>query len=235
MHRGGKLNKSLYKFCMEEKKDELLREWHPAKNGALSPSCLDAFSHKKVWWQCKKGHEWQAAVSARCRGNDCPVCAGKIIISGENDLASMFPGLAKEWHPTKNENLSPDGVSPNSNRKVWWLCEKGHAYTAVISSRSSRLSGCPYCTGKKVLAGFNDLATVNPRLANEWHAALNGTLTPELVTPGSRKKVWWQCPVGHAWKAVISSRGRGYGCPVCAGRFKEERLARYAGIMEEKP
>ena len=51
-----------------------------------------------------------------------------------------------------------------------------------------RGNGCPYCANRKVLVGFNDLATVQPLVAKEWHESLNGALTPEMVTAGSHKK-----------------------------------------------
>ncbi|UQT48904.1 zinc-ribbon domain-containing protein [Flavonifractor plautii] len=64
------------------------------------------------------------------------LCLSKQIIPGENDLASQFPQLAAQWHPDKNGALRPENVSPNSNRKVWWLCPLGHAWKATVTSRS---------------------------------------------------------------------------------------------------
>ena len=60
--------------------------------------------------------------------------------------------------------------------------------------RTRGTNGCPYCGNKKVLAGFNDLASIEPEIAAEWHPTLNGALTPEMVTAGSNRKVWWLCP-----------------------------------------
>lgn len=81
-------------------------------------------------------------------------------------------------------------MTAGSNRPVWWRCEKGHAYRTIIAQRVQRGNGCPYCANRKVLVGFNDLATVQPLVAKEWHESLNGALTPEMVTAGSHKKVW---------------------------------------------
>jgi hypothetical protein len=182
-------------------------------------------SHKKVWWQCDRGHQWQAMPLSRTQGDGCPVCASKVILPGENDLASAYPTIAAQWHPTKNGGLTPEQVSPSSNRKVWWRCDLGHTYCAAVSQRTAHGSGCPYCAGRKVLPGFNDLASVEPQVAAQWHPTLNGELTAEQVTVGSRKKVWWQCPEGHVWKAVIYSRAGPLkcGCPVCAGRVRKNR------------
>ena len=176
-------------------------------------------THRRVWWQCAKGHAWQASVASRVNGSGCPVCAGKVVVAGDNDLASQYPHLAREWHPEKNGSLLPTQVAPASNRKVWWRCPQGHDYQAVVASRTQRGNGCPYCSGRKVLVGFNDLATTYPEVAKEWHTTLNGSLTPQDVTAGSRKRVWWQCSQGHTWKAIIYSRtgSQRCGCPVCSG------------------
>jgi hypothetical protein len=209
---------------------ELARQWHPTRNGGLTPRDVTCGSHKKVWWQCDRGHQWQAMPLSRVHGSGCPVCAGKVILPGENDLASAFPAIAAQWHPTKNGNLTPDQVAPASNRRVWWRCNLGHAYLALVSQRTGSSSGCPYCAGRRVLPGFNDLATVEPRVAAQWHPELNGALTAEQVTAGSHKKVWWQCPEGHVWKAEINSRAgvQKCGCPVCAGKVKPPRAPGYA-------
>ena len=89
-----------------------------------------------------------------------------------------------------------------------------------------RGNGCPYCANRKVLPGFNDLATAAPLVAKQWHETLNGALTPEMVTAGSHKKAWWQCSYGHVWKATIYSRAgvQQCGCPVCAGKAKQNQV-----------
>lgn len=211
----------------------LAAEWHPKKNGTLTPRDLSAGTRRKVWWRCKKGHEWCASVASRANGTGCPVCAGKQVIPGESDLASRFPVIAAEWHPTKNAPLTPQQLSPYSNRRVWWRCALGHEWQAAVGARAKAGSGCPYCANRKVLAGFNDLATVQPGIAAEWHPALNGTLTPEMVTPNSHQKVWWQCGSGHVWQAAVYSRTgpQKCGCPVCAGRVNKKRMERYAAMM----
>ena len=205
---------------------ELSKQWHPEKNGALTPRDVLPGSRRKVWWRCGEGHEWQATVGSRAEGKGCPVCEGKLVIPGENDLESRYPAIAKQWHPTRNGTLLPSEVTPYSNRRVWWRCGEGHAYRAPISHRTARADGCPYCAGRKVLAGFNDLATRYPEVAAQWHPELHTPLTPREITPGSRRKIWWQCEEGHIWKAAVYSRTgtQRCSCPVCAGRVRTNRL-----------
>ena len=166
-------------------------------------------------------------------GTGCPFCAGQKVIQGENDLATQYPQLAAQWDAAKNGTLTPELVTSGSNRRVWWRCEKGHSYPAVIAHRVRSGSDCPYCSNHKVLPGFNDLATIEPVVASQWHPTRNGSLTPQQVTPGSRRKVWWLCDKGHAWRAVVNSRtGKQHcGCPICAGR----PLSQCTAILSESP
>ena len=198
----------------------LAKEWHPTKNGALTPSQVSYGVNRKVWWKCDQGHEWKATVSSRSNGCRCPYCSGKLIVPGENDLATTVPSIAEQWNYDQNGSLLPTQVSAYSNKRVWWRCELGHEWQSIISTRTSANSSCPYCTGRKVLPGFNDLATKEPLVAKQWHPTRNGTLEPSMVTVGSNKRVWWQCSDGHEWKAVIYSRTGAdkCGCPVCAGK-----------------
>lgn len=93
----------------------------------------------------------------------------------------------------------------------------------------------PLLCRKKVLAGFNDLSMTEPEIAAQWHPTLNGLLTPQMVTAGSHKKVWWLCAEGHVWKAAIYSRAgkQRRGCPVCAGVVNGKRRERYEKMLTE--
>lgn len=201
---------------------DLIVEWHPTKNGRLTPDKVPPHSEKKVWWIGQCGHEWDAKIRDRT-GNSrcsCPVCAGKRVLLGYNDLATNHPDVAAEWHPTKNGHLTPQTITAGSTKRIWWQCSKGHEWQVPPNTRTYLKNNCPYCSGKKVLTGFNDLATVNPSLAAEWHPTKNGNLTPQKITAGSSgKKIWWKCSEGHEWQTTVSSRTSGVGCPYCSGRF----------------
>ena len=194
---------------------DLAKQWHPTKNGDLTPSEVTAGSNKRVWWVCESGHEWETVVADRSIGRGCPYCSGRYATS-ENNLQVLNPELARQWHPVKNGNLAPSDVMAGSGKKVWWLCEKNHEWEAVINSRSSGV-GCPYCSGKYV-SSENNLQTLSPELAKQWHPTKNGDLTPSDVTLGSNKRVWWQCRKGHEWETVIANRSSGSGCPFCSGQ-----------------
>lgn len=197
-----------------------------SQRNKLSPEDVTAGSHKRVWLLCGNNHEWEAQIDAvTIMGCGCPYCAGKRAIPGETDLATLRPDLMEEWDYEKN-TINPGETTIASHDKAWWKCEIGHSYQAVVFSRTrEKASGCPYCTGRLVLTGFNDVAALRPKLAEEWYQPLNGSLTPDKVTLGSNKKVWWQCGEGHVWQAYIYARTRrkASGCPVCAGMVKQRK------------
>ncbi len=108
------------------------------------------------------------------------------LVRGKNDLKTINPQLADEWHPTKNGTLQPTDVVYGSGKKAWWLEPYDDPITgkhfdfeweATVSSRSKG-AGCPFLTGQAVWRGYNDLASANPVLAKEWHPTKNGSLLP---------------------------------------------------------
>lgn len=216
---------------------EMAGFWHPTANGSLTPSEVSPGSKRYIWWQCHRGHSWRAPAYSIKRGDFCPYCSGREAIPGETDLATLRPDILAEWDAEKNAPINPGEILPSSHGKVWWRCALGHSYQAAVFSRTREKStGCPYCAGRLALKGFNDLATVKPGIAGEWHQPLNGALKPEEVTPGCNRKVWWQCRDGHVWLAAVYSRTRkrGSGCPVCAGTVKQRSGAVEPTIKRKK-
>jgi len=52
-------------------------EWHPTRNGEVTPAQVDAEHVMNTWWLCPNGHEYQATVRSRTRGSrSCPTCYG---------------------------------------------------------------------------------------------------------------------------------------------------------------
>ena len=207
---------------------EVAKEWDYEKNGEVTPKSIAGRSNKKVWWICENSHSWSATIHNRTRPNStgCPFCSGSLPIPGETDLATVNPELAKEWDYEKNGDLTPQMFLPLSSKKVWWKCKEGHSWEAQIANRNAKKvkTGCPYCSGQKVLEGETDLLTVYPELADEWDYDKNGELLPSQIYCRSNKRVWWRCERGHSWESVVAyrvtgKRNGGGGCPFCSGRL----------------
>lgn len=167
-------------------------------------------------WVCSKDprHVWEAPGVKRVAGQGCPYCAGRRVLPGVNDLATMRPDLAAELvRPEEGRE-----VTVGSSRKLEWQCSDvpEHRWTASVDNRAKG-KGCPYCSGRNVLAGSNDLATTRPDLAAELADPEDG----KRLTEWSNQKVSWVCSKDsrHKWDAVVASRSKGAGCPICSNQL----------------
>lgn len=191
-------------------------EWDYFANDK-TPEKIAHGTHERINWVCQaKGHKWNVSVFHRTNtGNNCPYCSGKKILAGYNDFLTLQPLLAKEWDFVKNDK-DPSTLGGKSHYKAWWICPAhSHSYPSNIKSRSSRNDGCPYCSNRKILVGFNDIATTAPQLMAEWDYKKN-TIDPLLIPSGHSNKVYWLCKEGHSWKTSPSQRTFSLTrCPEC--------------------
>ena len=171
------------------------------------PSIVGAGSGKQFSWICKNGHIWLARVVDRTTKNyGCPTCAGKIAQIGFNDLFTTHPDLFNEA-----DGWELELVTKGSKKRMDWKCKLGHTWSASVASRT-RGQGCPYCSGNKVLSGFNDLATTHPKIASQSHG-----WDPKLISKGTHRNLEWICGLGHIFKATVKDRTTDEsGCPVCS-------------------
>ncbi|MDE6411864.1 MAG: hypothetical protein K2L02_04965 [Clostridia bacterium] len=145
---------------------------------------------------------------------------------------SEVPNLIQEWDWKLNVNFSPNQLTIGSGKSVGWVCSKcGYKWQAKILNRGIGGRGCPLCSNRVVVSGVNDLATTHPALAKEWDSEKND-ITPQQITHGSGKKVYWICPKGHSYQATILHRTNGgTNCPICnSGRqtsFAEQAFLFY--------
>ena len=198
---------------LKVKRPDLAGEWSD-KNYGISPADVSYGSNRVVWWKGKCGHEWETSVKARTKGEGCPYCAGKRVLRGFNDLATVCPELVEEWSD-KNVETDIRSYTAGSQKKVWWRGKCGHEWQAVIKNRANG-SKCPYCTSHKIKKGENDLESIRPDIAKEW-SERNYPIKPSDVMANTNRKYWWKCDKGHEWKALVSSRNKGTKCPYCSG------------------
>lgn len=149
----------------------------------------------------------------------CAICSGSRAVAGLNSLGDLMPRVAAEWDSGVNGDLTPYMVTPGSARKVAWNCPKGHPYAAYIRNRTTRGTGCPFCAGKAVRAGCNDLATTHPQQVLMWDNEAHGNPKPTEVSAGNSKtKIHVVCPNGHCFTTtparLVKTDGR---CKQCAG------------------
>ena len=177
-----------------------------------------------------------AKVCSRCFRQQVDICAQACswLWCAESTLAEECPDLAAQWHPTKNEDLTPADVTCGSDRRVWWLCTIGqcghdHAWEARIDSRDHSKRGCPICAGKTPCnePWCNSLKALHPLTVElQWdyerNMRLKPPVRPESLLPRSNKLVFWRCDLHsppHRWTAAPDKRFRKHRpteCPKCA-------------------
>lgn len=206
---------------------DLGAQWHLTANDRLA-SEVSPWSTYQATWTCPEGHEYVMAVKRRSRGLGCTVCAGYVVQSGVNDLASQAPELAAQIVDVDPATISLGGHTPRR-----WRCALDHEWSAAVKTRVAG-HGCPYCSNLRVLPGFNDLATTHPGLAAQWDVQANAA-GPDSVTAGSRRKAHWKCGEGHRWIAVVHSR-KERECPECSlrGTSRVEQ-ALYDAVAAHQP
>lgn len=217
------------KNSLKSKCPAVAKLWHPTENGELTPDDFTFKSNERAWFHCgKPKHVFESEIARMVtsfeRGhNGCPFCRGKRA-APDNCLKRKYPQVAKMWHPTKNEKLTPSDVTPGSFTIAFWLCEYGHDWPAKVSAmvQSHRLKsaakGCPYCYGKKPTKGHN-LFDEYPEAAKLWDPEKNLPTKPWGILPKSNKVFHWRCGQ-HSWKAKVSNVvmrviERKTACPEC--------------------
>lgn len=215
----------------------IANEWDYSSNVGKPEDYVFGSTYSAKWICSKCGHKWNAKILSRTkRGTGCPKCSlkkrgqSKHLNSLKTNGCISDETLIKEWDTIKNKPYFE--YTKSSNESVWWICSKcGYNYKSKISNRTQLNRGCPLCTNQIVVTGKNDLSTTHPELALEWNYDKNGSLTPQTVSHGSGKKVWWKCQNGHEYQATILHRSSGTNCPICnSGRqtsFAEQAIFFY--------
>lgn len=174
---------------------------------------VTAGSKRKLVFVCPNcGQEFEATIQNVVRSvnhnlTGCPVCAGKKIVPGVNDLASKYPEIAAMW--SGKNKLSASEVAVKSNKKVFFKCRDcGKEFETkiehVVYAVENGTTGCPVCNGRKVVPGINDLASRYPKVAAMW--SNKNEKSALEVTAKTDKKAIFKCPdCGKEFKAQIGS------------------------------
>ena len=206
---------------MVENIKDLMDLWDSDKNyqAGLDPKILPVNSSKTAFWKCKDGHHWEEDIKeVYGRKYKCLYCKGSLVWPGQNDLLTLYPEIAAEWDYDKN-NTTPDKVTPRDTNTYWWKCKEGHpSFPRSVEHRVNRHDTCPYCTGRKVLPGVNDLQTLFPEIAKEWDYEKNDGVLPSEVYAHTWKPYHWICPKGHHYRKKVYLRThsiQAVDCPKC--------------------
>lgn len=205
----------------------LAERWdEKSNNTTLEDLYISPFSdNEKYFWKCNNGylHSYQSRVKSLIYDPACRICSNHQLLLGFNDLATVYPKLAAQWHPTQNGKLTPEIITFKYSKLIWWLGKCGHGWKSPIAKRS-RGAECPVCPNRQVVAGYTDLATIcPPEIFSEWDHQKNSeiNLNPTMIGLNSAREAWWICTkYSHSYLAQVSSRvrtARETLCPYCLG------------------
>lgn len=216
------------KLKLKDKFPNIFSEWNDSKNN-INPSAVLSTSRKSAWWKCSScGYDWEDTVESRTLlNNGCPKCKP----NSKYSLGAVNETLSKEWHTTKNGDLTPFDLSSESIKRVWWKCNKGHEWQAQVKKRNNSNETCPDCKkgNGKITPLENSLGFKYPELTDEWDSTKNNGKTVFEVAAGSHKKAWWVCKdCSHEWDAQIKSRTfLNSGCPACNLTLGESKVDKF--------
>lgn len=190
-------------------------------------------STETVYWKCVKcGNIFKKGVSSYIKNyksgkNPCPYCSNRIAIPGMNSIDTVIDNISDVW--SNDNKKSYNELTIDSSYKARWNCQNcGGIFKRTVKdyiyNYKNNRENCPYCTGKKALAGFNTIETVNPDWLEEWSYRDNYLLCrPDEITPNSAHKVWWKCKeCGYIYKMAPKTRAmfefrHRKPCPRCKG------------------
>jgi len=209
----------LIKKSFVEEYPSIVADWDYKNNGEKTPENYTKGSGVEASWKNECGHEYERAIRLQIKAKGrCPICNNRRFFKNINDLKTLCPDIAIEWDNKKNGNKKSEEYKVSSNENIWWKCKKGHSFQTKIISRTAYHTGCPICSGNKVMKNINDLASLRKDVAIEWDYEKNKEKKPENYTVSSEKKVWWICKNGHSYETRISHRtSDGSKCPYCMG------------------
>jgi len=200
--------------CLEEVAPHLVGELDYELNRGLTAAHIASSSSKKVWWRCPKDHRYPATPNNRTLNRQsCPVCLNRSIQTGANDLLTLRPAIAAQWHPANPGLPSTRGLSESA--PLLWICADGHIEEMSIMKRVAR--GCTPCDAARKVAE-RSIDQTHPSICREWHPTKNDWHRPEQFTAGSHHTAFWRCSNGHTFPQRIDRRALGAGCKYCAGR-----------------
>lgn len=213
--------------CLLTTHPEIAAKWAEGWAEGRSPSSLASGSRTLATWRCAEGHRFYARVwELTSNKRSCNICSREIEIDFADSLAATHPAAAARLHPTMNGDLTATHITHGERRKVWWQCEQSptHTYKARID-KITLGQGCTICCSRKLIAGENDLGTIEPVLSSELHRYLNMKAAHEIFP--SDHKLWWKCLVnGHEHAQTTQNRRQSKGCPKCE---VGKRILNYTG------
>ena len=194
------------KLTHEEFVEKLLNTNNHFANGEFDLITKYTHSHNNIDCKCKKcGHEWCAPPSSLLIGYGCHLCR----INNWKVSQDAFIDRLRIAH----DNIIALDKYNGMDVQIRFQCHLGHIWLAEPHN-VLRGSGCPYCSDRAVLIGYNDMWTTRPDIA----ILLANPEDGYKYTKSSHSKVEFKCPdCGKIKNMKINDvYNRGFSCSRCS-------------------
>jgi hypothetical protein len=181
----------------------------------------------KIFWNCPAGHLiWQTPrnrTQGKCK--PCHIDASRVY------LEDSYSEILSTFDSEMNDGVEARKLFSRSPGEYWWKCSESsfaHSYKSSVKARIANRR-CPYCSGTKILPGFNDWKTLYEVELMDllWdykkNVDSNGyPIEPENLGVDDREMRYWKCLKGDHERVIsISSAIQGWRlgktCRTCAG------------------
>jgi very-short-patch-repair endonuclease len=200
-----------------------------SSKNALRPEEVAINTNKKYWFDCHTcKHDYEQAPASKTNMKQgCPYCTNQKLC-GFLNCEFCLPKSCYRYKNTwsyKNE-LNPEKIAINSHKKYWFYCQVcNHEYEQIISSKSSKGAGCPYCskTTGKICGNLNcGFCLLKSCYVYRYIWSSKNALFPEQVTISSGNKYWFECHIcNHIYDQSPSKKTDGRGCPRCVNKTEK--------------
>lgn len=197
---------------------DLIRELDISRN-SIKPNQINCNSKELIWWICPdRQHSYQMNVFSRTMlGKSCPICRSENTHTEDSRLLSRYPEIERIWDYENNDGLIPENILCSTRATFNYKCHSGHKWNESLPTLIQNNFACAYCSGRRLLPGYNSVSDVYPHLVDEWNT--KNLYNHDILLYTSKVTISWNCHVcGQSYYSGLDEKINGTStCPYCNG------------------
>ena len=199
-----------------------------SKKNEKKPNDVTLNSHKKFWFDCECGHQFESNLLNINKANNwCPYCSvpsQKLCHNNEckSCFEKSFASHEKSKYWSNDNELKPRQVFKGADRKTFiFHCECGHKINMNLKQISSQGHWCSYCSHQKLCYDTDcEMCFNNSFSSVERSNQLNDKLiNPRMLFKSTNKKFKFDCETcNKVFETQLSSITNGVWCSFCVNK-----------------
>ena len=202
-----------------------------SKRNEKKPNEVALNSHKKFWFDCNCGHQFDSTLLNINHGNNwCGYCSSPPKKLCDNELCKIcfnnsFASHEKSKYWAYDNQLTPRQVFKNADRiKYYFNCNCGHKIEVNLKGLNRENKWCSYCAHQK-LCDNEDCAMCfeNSFASVEKSCNLNElSINPRTLFKRTNKKFKFDCDeCDGIFETQLSDVTKGVWCPYCVNKTEK--------------